>query len=74
MTAALDILPDDIGQGFSMIASVLCLLKKKKKMIRISKLYLLSTIDLYAQDWPPSLPPYLPIVQGEWQNSWVLSI
>ena len=29
MTAALDILPDDIGQGFSMIASVLCLLKKK---------------------------------------------
>ena len=71
MTAALDILPDDIGQGFSMIASVLCLLKK---MIRISKLYLLSTIDLYAQDWPPSLPPYLPIVQGEWQNSWVLSI
>ena len=57
MTAALDILPDDIGQGFSMIASVLCLLKKKKKMIRISKLYLLSTIDLYAQDWPPWLPP-----------------
>ena len=57
MTAALDILTDDIGQGFSMIASVLCLLKKKKKMIRISKLYLLSTIDLYAQDWPPSLPP-----------------
>ena len=54
MTAALDILPDDIGQGFSMIASVLCLLKKS---IRISKLYLLSTIDLYAQDWPPWLPP-----------------
>lgn len=30
---------------------------KKEKLIRISKLYLLSTIDLYAQDWPPSLPP-----------------
>ena len=52
--------------GFSMIASVLCLLKKN---IRISKLYLFSTIDLYAQDWPPWLPPYLPILQGEWQNT-----